>query len=321
VFTDGMEDDAKLDDVASAFVRLARDGWGIGLAEFLLPFDGTYFAEMRIPLDEFFPKIAESVKQANLGWVVTRKGKVEEQKCEASNSACYGFKGSRPMLVILLSKGRGVASLFSALDDAGAQVLLKTNGKVRIAPAGAYTPSLRVDMKAGPRQALKPPKPIDMVKDPVKAEFSCLESGSDPLPLTMLISSSSEEPDDATFGKPTGMRIVGNAPPWVSHVGANLSQQGDGSVRHDLAFVCKSPGIASIFSPSAALTGVLQIEYAFQRAARPQGWWVDLSAENPWQYPQKVYRLKDVVNRVQEMLIQNEAPRKFQVAITLKPAS
>jgi hypothetical protein len=303
-----MEDDARLENVANAFAQYARDGWSLGIAAFMLPFDGTYYAEMRIPLGEFFPTIQKSVYQANPSWAV------KQTNCTTANGSCYGFKGNRPMLVVLLSKTGALTRLFSVLDDAAAQVLLKTHGKLRVFPVSDYTPTVRAELKAESRQAIKPPKIFEIVNDNVKAEFTCLEAGRDPHPLTLIVSSSSTPIDEATMARPDSLRLVGKSPSWASRTGSNLNIQPDGAARHDLTFVCRSPGLFS----SSVLPGSLQVEYTYKRTARTQGWWIDLSAENPWQFPHKAYRLLELVNKVQELAIQSQSPRTLRVEIFLK---
>jgi len=311
-----MEDDARLEIVASAFAQYAREGWSLGFAAFILPFDGTYFAEMKIPLGEFFPKINESVRQANRSWVV------KQTNCSTPNGSCYAFTGNRPMLVILLSKTGGLSKLFSAIDDAASQVVLKPHGKLQIFPASDYTPTLRAELKADTRESLRPPRSFEVVNDNVKAEFSCLQSRSDPLTVSLILSSSSTAINEATVSRPERLRLVGNAPPWASRTGSNLSTQPDGTARHDLAFVCKSAGLLdSIRSSSSVLPGALRAQYTYKRMARTQGWWIDLSAENPWQFPHKAYRLRELVSRVQELAVQNQPPRTLRVEISLKSAN
>jgi hypothetical protein len=223
------------------------------------------------------------------------------------------------MLVILLSKSGGLRELFSAVDDAGTQVFLKPLGKIQVFPASEYTPTIRAELKAESRQTLKPPKTFDVMNDTVKAEFACLQSGSDPLPLALVLSSSTPSMDEATTSRPDSLRIVGEQPSWASRTGSRLNTQEDGTVRHDLTFVCEAPGMwESIRSFSPMLKGTLRLEYTYKRLARAQGWWVELSAANPWQFPHKVYRLKEVVTRIQELAIQNEKPRTLRVDISLK---
>jgi hypothetical protein len=223
------------------------------------------------------------------------------------------------MLVLVLSKTGGLGKLFSVLDDAAGQVFLKPHGKVEVFPASDYTPTVRAELKAATRQALKPPASFEVVKDNVKVEFSCLQTGSDPLPFTLILSSATAPIDEATVSRPESVRLVGNRPSWVSRTGPNLNVGADGTARHDLTFVCRSPGLwDSIRSSSSVLAGSLLVEYTYKRAARTQGWWIDLSAENPWQFPHRVYRLKELVNRVQELAIQGQTPRTIRVEISLK---
>src|SRR4029077_1310233 len=97
---------------------------------------------------------------------------------------------------------------------------------------------------------------------------TCLETGKDPHPLSLLVSSSSTSIDEATMARPDSLRVVGQPPSWVSRTGSNLSIEPDGAARHDLTFICRSPGL---FSPSV-LPGSLRVEYTYKRTARTEGW-------------------------------------------------
>src|ERR1035437_4624631 len=116
MFTDGMEDDARLEDVANSLAEYAKSGWSMGVAALILPFDGIYYTEMKMPFADFRSKIEEAIRVSN------PRATVRPAKCtDYSTATCFFYTGPRPLLVLLFSKSGSLDRLFTALEEAAKQ--------------------------------------------------------------------------------------------------------------------------------------------------------------------------------------------------------
>ncbi len=310
VLTDGMEDDARLGEVANALAQYAGHGWALGIAAFLLPFDGPYYTEMRIPFAEFQPKIEQAIHAANPTF------KVAPASCSASAAAtCYKYTGERPLLAFVFSKTGPVDPLFSAVRAAASEALMPLPFEVVLSPASQTKPQLELAMPPASREWLRGPKPVTGGQ----AVVECIRSSSTPLPVELVLSAPSASTlPEANVAAAVAVTL-GPKPNWVRTVSSKLTPQQNGTVQHEATLVCVAPSLmGSLGQSSILLPETLTLDYSFKRVPRTQGWWIDLSAPNSWQYPNKVYHLREVVEQVQSALFFKELPASLKITLQLR---
>jgi hypothetical protein len=310
ILTDGMEDDARLGQLANALAGLATGKWAIGMAAFVVPFDGNYYTEMKIPFQELQPRIEKAIHAENSSF------KVAPANCTASATAtCYSYTGDRPLLAIVLGKDDSLNSLFSLIRAAALESVMPTPSEVILSPLSDYKPQVRADLPLESREWLRSPSIINGGE----SVFECVRASHTPLAVQLFVSapasSAIAEPSLATAND---VHLVGPKPNWAQSVSTKLTAQRDGSMRHDLLLVCIEPSLVDSLHGSTILPAALTLTYSFRRMQQAEGWWVTMSAPNSWEYPNKVYHLREVIDQVQGALLPNQTSLEMKITLKLR---
>lgn len=281
LLTDGMEDGGRIEKVAAELCRLVREGWAIGLMAMPTAFQGRYYPEEKIPVGSFLPRIRQAVRSRANNWVV------REDKQGCRGVACYYFEGERPLLYLLLSRSGSLPNLGQALARALREHYLEPAGALQLAPARASVSAVAEAPKATLVRLKLPSEPAN--------NFECAETGSGVLAVNVRL-----RPNGASFlPQPSALRVTKfellERPGWVQSVASEVKPQPDGTLLHEWRLICQ-PG--RFWQQTTVLRGRLRIRYHLALSSADRGWWTELSAENSWEFPFKVYKLAELVSAV-----------------------
>jgi hypothetical protein len=309
VLTDGMEDNARLEHVADFFAGYARANWSLGVAAFVMPFDGPYYTELKIPFEEFKPAIEETIRAANANW------RIAAATCtDHPTATCYRYTGERPLLAFVLSRSGSLERLFATLRQSAEQLRMPAPSEVVLFPYAPWVAAVSPQLAPAAREILRAPAKMAMGS---VNEFECIRPVNSPLPVRLAVSvASSSRLTEATIAVPKTV-IVGERAAWARLKISEIAVGANGAT-HEISVTCLKPGIASILESSTILPGTLRLQYTFHRIPRPEGWWIALSASNSWQYPHKVFHLQQVVERLQAIVLSGEPPKQMQLGIQLR---
>jgi hypothetical protein len=280
--TDGMEEGGEVDRVAAELARLMDANWAMGIAAVDLPFAGTYYTEQTVPLDQtFWPRIEQAVRARNTNW------KVAKVPCASANSSCYRFEGERPLVALLLSKSGQLDRLFDAWQRALEEMSLPAQRKVRLGPVQARPVTVTLTAPKQTTAVMKLPR------TPAEPLF-CAVPQNQRVELTVQMNVAGASGADEPSAPRPGAPQVKERANWLSQAG-ELKAANDALFEHRLMLLCAKGSFS--FSGSGDVAGRVKLEYPVSRPA-VRGWWTDLSADNSWEQPFKVYKLREVVEQV-----------------------
>jgi hypothetical protein len=296
--TDGMENGGAMETLGVFLKGLASKKWEIGIAATMLPFEGVYYPEGVIPTD-FLAPIRQGLP--NQAW------SVRSITCERPGT-CYFFKGQRPLLFLLLSR-TAIDPLFRALQMGLNENKIDLRGQVQLAPSSALAPQIVIDAPHATRQHVRLPSSTT-------GTLVCSQPQADPLHVTVRVI----PPKVEAWPRPSKVVVSTfrtlEQPGWVTVPPKQAEAKSDGSTELDFQIRCLNEGWS--FSSETTLKGKFQFELQLAFEVSSTGWWSDISASNPWQYPFKAYKLDYLVEQIHLVALQQAPLQPMRISLDMK---
>jgi hypothetical protein len=293
LITDGMESGARLGGLISALNSLASSGWGLGLAATPVHFKGIYYTEMELMLGDDLPKV-EAALAGNPHWQVAKADCVS-----GTRQNCYYFDGERPLLFLMFSKSGDLDSLFRAVSSALKENQLNAARALQLSPfrpVKTITEIRAVDERS--RRLLVLP---DLSQG--QTQLRCL-ANQQSLSLEILNRAEAE----GAPPQPSEIHAINvKVPAWPTWARRRKDPSLNGrQTVLPIEITCDSSlfdRLAS-FGPYVTQRGTLELSFEQVWSPSTSGWWLDWDAMNPWQYPNKVYKLAEIVNAVHKTALE-----------------
>jgi len=286
LITDGMETGARLSGLLSSIDELAQSGWAIGVAGTLIHFSGTYYTEMEIVIRDDLPKVEEAIHAVNPDW------KASPTACPHNQQNCYFFEGDRPVLLLMFSRSGSLAGLSKSIVTALKENQLDASRVLQIAPFRPLETEPQIRAVGGPAKRL-------LVLPNLAAhenQLRCLVNDR-PLPVEITV----HPKGTLDPPQPSELRIINVRVSAQTQWARPRSQRAanDSQTILPLDIVCHSSLLHAPYGgPYVPQKGQLEIQFEQTWSNAASGWWLDWDAPNPWQYPNKVYKLAEVVETV-----------------------
>ncbi len=302
--TDGMQSEGKYLAVKSRLKEMAGEGWGIWLFAAYMQFDGGFDPEQKVDLDLLLPDIQACARADDPNAQVTLR------KDPARRS--YVYKGLRPLVVFLFSKdaGEGRQTALNLLRNLNADRQFLADSEPRHSPKVVeLAPLAYRGIDASDAQKVDPADYVELEtpSPEARAVRSYTVDGKRLKQVFMPVVWLGEEPPLPQAYDELARADAGQAS-WLSGEAAVEAayegqdpKQVSGNVRFE--FVSEQSGLRSFFcflpfiSCREEKSDALAVTLWTEMQTKP-GWWDELSADNSWQCPAKVYKLTDLTKEV-----------------------